>query len=238
MDKPLIAFEDRPSESKVVDRIWRSHSEQAGVFHSMATRNWGIVVTRCDGRTSLTVRGPETRATLADCPAEGQWFGIQFRVGTYMPLWSPGALRNRNDVTLPQASSRTFLLDGSAWEYPEFDNAEVFVLRLQKAGLLVTDPAVEGLLRGAPRSRSQRTEQRRFLRATGLTPTAVRQIERARRAVQLLRAGAGILQTTHDLGYFDQAHLTRSLRHFVGQTPGQIARREQQLSLLYKNDDA
>ena len=72
----LITFEDRPSDSPFVERVWRSHSERAGVFHSIAASHWNIVVTRLEGRTSLTVRGPETKATMADCPAHGEWFGI------------------------------------------------------------------------------------------------------------------------------------------------------------------
>jgi AraC-like DNA-binding protein len=39
-----------------------------------------------------------------------------------------------------------------------------------------------------------------------------------------------------DAGYFDQAHLTRSLRRFIGQTPMQIVRNQEQLSLLYNTD--
>jgi methylphosphotriester-DNA--protein-cysteine methyltransferase len=62
-----------------------------------------------------------------------------------------------------------------------------------------------------------RTEQRRFLRTTGLTHAAIRQIERARHATNLLRQGVPIVQVAHDAGYFDQAHLTRSLTRFIGQ---------------------
>jgi AraC-like DNA-binding protein len=66
---------------------------------------------------------------------------------------------------------------------------------------------------------------------------SIRQITRARRAAYLLRGGAGILRVAHDLGYFDQAHLSRSLKYFIGQTPAQIFRGERQLSLLYKTDE-
>ena len=66
-----------------------------------------------------------------------------------------------------------------------------------------------------------------------MTHASIRQIARARHATCLLRDGAAITDVAYDLGYFDQAHLTRSLKRFVGQTPGQILRGEQQLSLLY-----
>jgi methylphosphotriester-DNA--protein-cysteine methyltransferase len=79
-----------------------------------------------------------------------------------------------------------------------------------------------------------RTAQRYFLRATGLTYRTVQQIERARHATNLLRQGASILDTVYDAGYFDQAHLTRSLKLLVGQTPAEVGRRTAQLSFLYK----
>ncbi len=110
----LITFEDRPSDSPVVERVWRSRSERAGTFHSMAACNWVMVVTRLAGRTFLTVRGPETRATSADCPADGEWIGVHFKLGTFMPLLPTGMLRDRNDVTLPEASARSCWLNGSA----------------------------------------------------------------------------------------------------------------------------
>ena len=37
-----------------------------------------MVVTHLEGKISLTVRGPETKATMADCPAEGEWFAVLF----------------------------------------------------------------------------------------------------------------------------------------------------------------
>lgn len=229
----LIHFQDRASDSPIVDRVWQSHSERAGFFHSMATPNWVIVVTRHEGRTFLTIRGPETRATVAECPAEGEWVGIHFKVGSFMPMFPPGSVSNRNDLTLP-GSRRSFRLDGSSWEYPSFENADVFVDRLVKRGLIATDPTTVAALAGEASGRSRRTEQRRFLRVTGMTCATLRQIERARRATMLLRNGGTIGDVAFDLGYFDQAHLTRALRRFIGQTPAQLARGQEQLSLLYK----
>ena len=52
--------------------------------------------------------------------------------------------------------------------------------------------------------------------------------------VCLCRDGASILDTVHEAGYFDQAHLTRSLRVLIGVTPAGITRHDAQLSFLYK----
>ena len=232
----FLNFEDRPSDSPIVERVWRSRSEQGGSFVSIAATNFEIAVTRVGGRTFLTLRGPETKATAIECPPEGEWLGIRFKLGTFMPSLTPEALRDHNDVTLPHASSRSFWLNGSAWEYPDFDNAEDFVARLVQKGIVTRDPAVDAVMRSEPSAQSLRTAQRHFLRATGLTRRTVQQIERARHATNLLRQGASILDTVYDAGYFDQAHLTRSLKLLVGQTPAEVARRTAQLSFLYKTE--
>jgi hypothetical protein len=229
----LITFRDRASDSPFVERVWRSHSDRAGVFHSVATCHWDMVVTRLEGRTTLTLHGPETKATMADCAAQGEWFGVRFKVGTFMPLMRSVDLRDRNDVTLPNATGRSFWLNGSAWDFPNFENAETFVKRLAQRGLIMNDRTVEGAIRGELQNVTTRTEQRRVLQITGLTRGTICQIERARRATILLKRGTPILDVVHEAGYYDQAHLTRSLQRFIGQSPARIARGQEQLSLLY-----
>ena len=139
-------------------------------------------------------------------------------------------------VNLPEATSTSFWLHGAAWEFPTYENADTFVARLVREGVLVREPVVEAALQGELTDLSLRTAQRHVLRATGLTHSGIRQIERARFATLLLRQGVSILEVVHAAGYFDQAHLTRALRYYVGPTPAQIMdeRRSGQLSYLYK----
>ena len=94
----------------------------------------------------------------------------------------------------------------------------------------------DAALQGHLQDRDLRTIQRRFLRATGLTQSAARQIERARYATHLLQQGVSILDTVLEAGYFDQPHLTRSLKSLIGQTPTQIREksRPEQMPFLYK----
>jgi helix-turn-helix protein len=230
----LLTFDDRPSDSPFVERVWRTHSERAGTFLSVAACHFEMAVTRHRGKTFLTVRGPETQATMADCPAAGEWLGIRFRLGTFMPRLTPGHLRDRQDVTLPAATGHSFWLNGSAWDYPDFENAETFVNRLVRKGIIARDAVVEPVVSGRPGALSLRSVQRHFLQATGITHCTARQIERARHATNLLKQGVSILDTVHEAGYFDQAHLTRSLKYLMGQTPAEIVRGQQQLSFLYK----
>jgi AraC-like DNA-binding protein len=230
----FLTFNERASDSRFVERIWRSRSPSAGVFLSVAATHFEIAVTRHNGKLFLTVRGPETRATPADCPADGEWLGIRFKLGTFMPAFMPGDLKDRHDVTLPGATSRSFWLDGSAWEYPDFENADTFVDRLVRKGIIVRDGGVEAALASYGARLPIRSTQRHFLRATGISHRAVRQIERARYATTLLKRGVSILDTVYEAGYFDQAHLNRAVKTLIGQTPVEIRRGKQQLSFLYK----
>jgi len=230
----LLAFEERASDSPFIERVWRARSTRAGSFLSIASPHSEMVVTRCRGEVFLTLRGPETKATVAQCPADGEWLAIRFTLGTFVPHLLPGNLSDRRDVTFPGATAHSFWLRGSAWDYPSFSNAETFVARLARRGLIVRHPIVDRMPDDLSHRLSPRTVQRHFLQATGLTHRAVRQIERARYATNLLKQGVSILDTVHEAGFFDQAHLTRSLKHLVGQTPGGIVRACEQLSFLYK----
>ncbi|HEX9134837.1 MAG TPA: helix-turn-helix domain-containing protein [Ktedonobacteraceae bacterium] len=96
----------------------------------------------------------------------------------------------------------------------------------------MVDAALQGPLKGC----DPRTVQRHFRRATGLTQSTQWQIERARYATCLLQEGVSILDTVEQADYFDQPHLTRSLKRYIGQTPAQILQksRPEQMSFLYK----
>jgi AraC-like DNA-binding protein len=229
-------LEDRASDHPFVEKVWRCHTDRGDTFLSVAANSCEMVITRLRGKRFLTLRGPETGATPVDCPAEGQWVGIRFKPGIFMPRFLPENLRDHNNVTLPSATGQSFWLNGSALEYPSFDDAEFLVKRLAKSGILSSDPIVEDTLLRRPRELSLRSAQRHFLRSTGVTHATFRQIERARYATILLREGVAILDVVSRLGYFDQAHLTRSLRRFIGEAPAKIMGRQRQLSFLYKTE--
>jgi AraC-like DNA-binding protein len=52
----------------------------------------------------------------------------------------------------------------------------------------------------------------------------------------LLREGVPIADVVWQCGFFDHAHLTHSLRQWIGITPTKIACAETQLSFLYKTE--
>lgn len=220
-----LVFDIGSANSPFVEWIWRTRSEKPGAFTSAAASNWELVIATYNGKTMITVRGPETKASDADIPADAEFFGITFKVGTFMPQLPLKTLLDRQDAHLPKASRNSFWLHGTRLELPTFDNADVFVNRLIRQELLVRDPVVEATIQGRRPDISLRALQYRFVQATGLTHKLFQQIERARSAVSLLEQGTPIVDTATELGYFDQAHLTNSLKRFIGKTPAQIARK-------------
>lgn len=126
------------------------------------------------------------------------------------------------ETTLPEAASKSFWLKGSAWQFPDYNNTETFINRLVRNEILVGDPVVKAALQGDSQEIPSRTVRHRFSQVTGLTQSHIRQIERARRAAALLGEGKSILDTVVEAGYFDQPHLTRALKQWVGHTPSRL----------------
>jgi hypothetical protein len=222
----LYIIEERPSDSAGVGGVWRTRGVLAQGFISVAATHWEIVFTKERGRTYATIRGPETRATpVPITTGEGEFFGVSFKLGAFMPSFPPDRLVD-GSLELPRAGDDSFWLNGSAWQYPRFEDADLFVRRLEREGLLVQDPLVGAAFRGdlPTPELSLRSVQRRIVRATGLTRATIGQIERAERAVALLERGVPPIEVVVLTGYADQPHMTRALKRLVGQTPGQIAR--------------
>ncbi|WP_116952540.1 helix-turn-helix domain-containing protein [Jiangella endophytica] len=216
-----LRFETRGSGSPWVDEVWTCTSEHVTQMTAVAGVRWGLVFWEQRGRSYAGVSGPETTSGTAPVPEGATFTGIDFAVGTSLRVAPTSALVD-GGIELPDTTRRTFRLDGARWETPGADDAEALVERLVRAGVIVRDPLVTDVLRGGDPAVSGRTIERRFRAATGLTRGAIRQIERARTAAELLAAGALAADVVAKLDYFDEPHLARALRTYVGRTAGQL----------------
>lgn len=212
------------SGSPLIEEVWSGHSARSGSFTSLAVSRSELVVTRSQGEVSVVLRGPESQASAALTPADAEFFGITFRLGVYFPSLPPAQLLDRHAVL--STTPNSFWLHDRALPIPDPGDADAFVDRLVRLGLLHAEPTAVPLLSGelTGRAASLRTLQRRFLKATGLSQRAVLSIERAREAVARLERGTSIPDVIDGLGYADQPHLTKTLRHLTGRTPARILR--------------
>lgn len=234
----FLTFKDRPSSSPYIERVWCAHAPTGGVFYSMAEGTLELVVTRLKGLCRVTLRGPVTKAAPIVCPPNGEWLAIRLRMGTHFPQRPTALLMDHNDIDFPTIRNSRFWFAGTRWEIPTFENAEGFVHKLARDGAIAIDPTVSAAIEGDRPVLSRRSVQRHFLRVTGMTHALFLQIQRARYAAKLLAGGTSILDVVHGAGYFDQAHLSRSLTRLVGPTPAAILRNEVQLSFSYKQEPA
>lgn len=232
-----IESEDRPSDSRYIQRVWRGQASGVETMTSIATSNWELVFWEEAGIVHAAARGPETAASTADLSGDSASFGITFAHGASMPHL-PASRMVDGGVESVHATERSFVLAGEEWELPDFDNAEQFVERLVRAGLLARDPLVDEVVWGGAARVGSRSVQRRVAGATGLTQGAIRQIDRAREAAILIASGVPPLDVVHRLGYYDQPHLAHALQRFIGRTATQLQNPQQAdgtLSLLYKS---
>jgi len=217
-----LIYEERASDSPYVDRIGHFIAAQQHSHVCAADVLCSLLIVKYLGRTSLSVWGPEIQHGFMTYPKDAEFLFIRLKLGHFLPRFPAKDLVNTG-LILPDASRESFWLDSSAWQYPDYENADTFVEWLVRDGLLIHEPLVDTVLRDAPQEMPSRTVRHRFLRATGLTRSHIHQIERARQAVALLEQGVSILDVVDQAGYADQPHLTRSLKRFIGQTPAQIA---------------
>ena len=219
----IVVRETRSSDSPYVEAITHGRTESDGSTIRPAECHWHMVVVRHHGRARALVVGPLATSGVASWAGGAEILWIRFALGSFMPHMPARNLLD-TETALPDATDRSFWLKGSAWQFPDHENAETFVERLVHEGVLARDPVVGAALQGrTPQGLSPRTVRHRFSRATGLTQDGIRQAERANRAAALLRRGVPIPDAIYEEGYFDQPHMTRSLRRWVGRTPAQIA---------------
>ena len=218
-----IHYEARLSDSPYVETITRGWTEGEGAVIRPAESHWHMVRVSYQGKVQLIVTGALTQAGVVSYTEGAEILWIKFTLGTFLPGLPARTLLDRETI-LPEAAWHSFLLNGSTWQFPDYENAETFIERLVRAEALRSDPVVSAVLQDPPQEMASRTVRHHFLHATGLSHNHIYQIERAQRAAALLQQGVSILDTVHEAGYFDQPHLTRSLKQWVGHTPAHIIR--------------
>jgi hypothetical protein len=218
-----LIFDDVAGDLPLIQRVWSARCDAATSFTSVAKGSSMIAFARAADRLTVHLRGPETRATPLICPEGWEFFGVELRLGTYLPLFPPCGLADLNDALLPTLPGDRILLDNQDWEMPTEQNVDVFVNRLVRAGLLIFDPLVDEIQHSErPRAVSQRMAQIRFRRAVGISRRKLASIEQAQYAAQLLTTGRSIADVITAAGYYDQPQLARAMRWAIGHTPGEL----------------
>jgi AraC-like DNA-binding protein len=218
-----IHHEYRLADSPYIETVTRGWTEGAGSVIRPAESHWHLVLVKYQGTMQLIVTGALTTSGVVSYTDGAEVLWMKLRLGTFLPNMPARTLLDR-ETPLPTAACHSFRLNGSTWQFPTYDNVETFVHRLARAEALARDPIVSAALQDDPHMMAGRTVRHHFLRATGMSQNHIYQIERAQQAAALLEQGLSIPDTIYRVGYFDQPHLTRALKHWVGHTPAQLIR--------------
>jgi AraC-like DNA-binding protein len=215
-----LIYEERLSDSPYIELVTHGRTIGSSFTIRPSEIHWHMVFVKHNGGFMPLLTGPLTTSGAVQFIEGVELLWIKFRLGTFMPHLPVRQLLD-TETAMPDASSNSFWLRGSSWQIPTYDNVDTFVDRLVRDETLFFDPVVDAALQDQLPEMPSRTMRHRFLRATGLTQTHIFQFERAQQAVALLQQGSPILDVVYQLGYYDQPHLTRALKRFVGKTPAQ-----------------
>ena len=150
--------------------------------------------------------------------------GVKFK-----PTWSGGApsVHNLAIVACRDALARVVRDSPSCFDVLDIMDLTLLALARQVGHGSITgrDPldAPHGRVSDLAEhiGRSVRTLQRRVRKSTGCPPKRFLAMQRFRRSVYEIAAGGdGLSMIASDLGFSDQAHLTREFRRHAGVTPG------------------
>jgi hypothetical protein len=213
--------EARGSDSPYLETVTRGWTEDNGSVIRPAESHSHMVLVTYQGKTQFIVTGALPTSGVVSYTEGAEILWIKLKLGTFLPHL-PARMLLDKEMVLSDAVCHSFWLGGTSWQLPTFDNVETFMHRLARAEALACDPLVSTVLLDHPHDMAPRTVRHRFLQATGLSHTHIRQIERAQQAAALLRQGTSIADTIYEAGYFDQPHLTRALKQWVGYTPAQL----------------
>jgi hypothetical protein len=221
-----LLYEELLSDSPYIDAVIHGQTVGEGSAIRPAETHWHMVFVNHEGDRRALLVGPWTQSGVVSYGGSAEILWIKFKLGVWFSHLPVREFVDRETV-LPEAAGQSFWLKSAAWEFPAPETVEIFVERLARQEILVGDPVVQTVLEGQQPSLSPRTVRHRFLHSTGMTQNHIYQVERAQQAAALLRQGVSILDTIEQSGYFDQPHLTRSLKQWIGYTPAQLMRRIQ-----------
>jgi len=190
-------------------------------------------------RGGLVLAGPDTGPVVYPVERDYSAAGLRLRPGVagsvfglpaselrderseLSALWGRDAARLEERIALAQPSDRRKLLEQAVRPLARAAEPDELVL----AGLPLLGrrgSSVAELARGL--AISERALRRRFNDAIGYGPKKLDRIIRFRRLLRLaaLRRGDGLAAAAAELGYADQAHLTREVRELSGLTPVEL----------------
>jgi AraC-like DNA-binding protein len=205
-----------------VEAFWVIAEGAAGVHRVPPDGCTDLVFEVRAGRSSARLVGVSTALSEVPLDAQARYSGIRFRPWVAATLFGTSALGLRDRAMevpgVPAAHDFGGLERLAARLLGGFRPTAQMELVRRASQLL--EAAEGGLpLVASELHTSERTLRRAFDQTVGLGPKALTRILRAQRALRGLERGHKAGPLAYELGFADQAHLTRDVQALTGLTP-------------------
>ena len=222
MHKTKLLWQERPSDSPIVESIWTCNTPVAISRTVIADPCITISLVKINGHREVVIEGPKTKPHRTLLPAGYTCTGVRLKLGVCLKNLLTQKLTDAS-FTFPANSESQFQLGGVTLQFPDFTHAEQLIDQLHDLKFLEYKKPRDNRHAQTPDHLSARTHSRQVQRTTGLSPYQLYQLERAHRALRLLKRGIPAAEVASELAYVDQSHLIRASKKFFGHTPKQLA---------------
>ena len=113
-------YEEKPSRSRFVDIVWRTHDTSDGTYLAAADACWDMIFIRSVHGNRVLLSGPSSKITPVPYRAGNRNVGIRFHRGTFLTHVPTTAMVDTTEA-LPMPTDETFQLAGLDWPMPTFE---------------------------------------------------------------------------------------------------------------------
>lgn len=217
----MLIWRERTPELESIASVWAIRTAETTQRIAPADPCISIILVKSDASAEVIIRGPETAPRSEILLPGYTWIGIRLRPGLQLKNF-PAQQLTDSFRTLPADRQGQFQFEGTLLQFPSFSNAEELIKQMHDLGY-VRGKALNS--QESPRQVMSSKSYSRFVkRSTGLSPYKLHQLQRMSEALRLLRQGMPAATVATELGFADQAHLTRAAKQFLGYTPKELPR--------------
>lgn len=219
MDSTNLYWKERSSELGAIDSVWTGIASEVTPRTVLADPCISIIFIKGSDSAEVILRGPETKPR-GDILLPGYtWIGIRLKPGVQLKNFPTQQFADKLR-RLPANRNGQFEFEGTLLKFPDFESVEKLIQQMYDLGYLSGTPLNSQV---APRQgMSAKSHSRYIKRSTGLSPYKLHQLQRMAEALRLLRQGMPAAKVASELGFADQAHLTRAAKQFLGHTPKEL----------------
>lgn len=219
MAKTELIWRERTSELEAIASVWTCNASEMTSRTVLADPCISIILVKSVDSAEVILRGPETKPRDEIITPGYTWTAIRLQPGVQIKGF-PAEQFTDNFLTLPTDNGGRFQFEEATLQFPSFNSAEELVEQMQSLGLVSgeTLDSKENPKQGL----SSKSYSRLVKRTTGLSPYKLQQLQRIHEALSLIKQGVPATTVAADLGFVDQAHLTRAAKQFLGHTPKEL----------------